>query len=84
MKLVHVSFRSCTLHDDGCISSTNYPNPFPLVDNCWIKVREGNDWVIHVKDFNALGQFLINDIEYLNKGPSGVVPRGTIMWRSAA
>ena len=34
--------RSCTLHDGGCISCTDY---------CIVEVPEGNDRVIYLEDF---------------------------------
>ena len=45
-EIVHSLFcwplRSCTLHDDGCISNNYY---------CTIEVPEGNDRVIYLEDF---------------------------------
>ncbi|CAE7516806.1 Lrrc15, partial [Symbiodinium necroappetens] len=81
---------SCTLHADGCISSTSYPMRYPNNDFCRIQVHEGG-WHIHVQDFETEGYYdklTFNSLEFSGfgtwEGPRGMVPRGTIEWRSAA
>ena len=83
-------YRSCTLHADGCISSTNYPMDYPNYDLCQIQVHQGG-WAIHVQDFETEGNYdklTVNGKEFSGsgtwKGPRGIVPTGTIEWRSDA
>ena len=86
--------RSCTLHEDGCITSPNYPDNYP-VSNCTIVVDSSNTVPIDVVDWKIeSGQTLVGDELRVNGkrystfysigandpvGPDGIVPRGSIL-----
>ncbi|CAE7405136.1 UVR8 [Symbiodinium sp. CCMP2592] len=76
--------RSCGTGDDGCITSTNFPESYPPGDACVIEVEAENRMAIGVVAFSSgHGKLRVNDVLYSGtEGPQGVVPRGSILWSS--
>jgi len=76
---------SCTVSDDGCALSPDFPNAYPTSGTCTIKVNDKTK-ALRVESFGTeLGYDVlkVNGIAYSGlEGPRGVVPKGDIEWRS--
>ncbi|CAE7215002.1 unnamed protein product [Symbiodinium sp. CCMP2592] len=80
---------NCKMDRNGCIHTVGYRRTkYPENDFCDIKVRENNYLPIYEKVFRTKAQhgiLTVNGLRYSGwSGPDGVVPQGTIQWRSDA
>ena len=76
----------CSVGDDGCIVSTNFPNEYPNDDTCIIEVEPGEGKSLEVLAFSTEAgrdTVQVNGIDFSGtEGPEGLVPAGSILWRS--
>jgi hypothetical protein len=76
---------SCSIDNDGCARSPNYPNSYPNNENC--EIDAGQDSLpIHVWQFNTEFGFdflTVNGVQYHgSNGPIEISATGTILWEA--
>ena len=78
----------CSVDDDGCVVSTNFPKEYPNDDTCVIEVLPGERKSLEVLAFSTEAgrdTVSVNGIDFSGtEGPEGMVPVGSILWHSDA
>lgn len=76
----------CTMEDNGCITSGNWPAKYGPKEQCQIGVEPGKAKPIHVKFWETERKYDVMKIngEYFSgsKAPNGIIPTSTIFWGS--